>query len=82
MGPEGAASPDDEGDMMSIKDKISHAAEEVAGKAKKSVGKATGDRDLEAQGATDEAVAKGKRIVDQVKDSAVHTVAKIKKIAK
>lgn len=67
---------------MGIKDKISHAADEVAGKAKKTVGKVTGDRDLEAHGAADETVAKGKRIVEQVKDSAVHTVAKIKKIAK
>jgi uncharacterized protein YjbJ (UPF0337 family) len=67
---------------MGIKEKISHAADEVAGKAKKTVGKVTGDRDLEAQGAADETVAKGKRIVEQVKDSATQTAAKIKKIAK
>ena len=67
---------------MGIKDKISNAADEVAGKAKKTVGKVTGDRDLEAQGAVDETVAKGKRIVEQVRDSAAQTVQKIKKIAK
>ena len=67
---------------MGIGDKISNAAEEAAGKAKRTIGRVTGNRDLEAEGAADQTVAKGKKIVEKVKDSGARAVKKIKKIAK
>ena len=66
---------------MGIKDKVANAAAEVAGKAKKTIGRVADDPDLEARGAAEETVAKGKRIVEQVNDSAEQTATKIRKIA-
>ena len=78
---EGPPPQTSEGETMGIKDKVANAAAEVAGKAKKTIGRVADDPDLEARGAAEETVAKGKRIVEQVKDSAEQTATKIRKIA-
>ena len=67
---------------MGIGDKISNAAEEAAGKAKETVGRVSGKRRLEAEGAVEQLAAKGKKVVEHVKDSATHAVEEIKKITK
>ena len=54
---------------MAMGDKIKHAGEEAAGKVKEATGKATGDRDLQAEGKTDQAVAEVKQTGDKAKDA-------------
>ena len=53
---------------MALDDKIKNAAENLAGKAKEAVGKATGDERLEAEGKTDQTGAKLKQTGEDVKD--------------
>ena len=55
---------------MSIGDKAKHKAEEVAGTGKESTGKATGNRDLEAEGQKDQTAAHTKQAGEKVKDAA------------
>lgn len=55
---------------MGIKEKLSHATEDVAGKVKESVGRATEDRDLEAQGQADQASSHVKKAGENVKAAA------------
>lgn len=55
---------------MAMGDKIKHAAEDVAGKAKEAAGKATGNEDLEARGQADQAGASAKKAGDNVADAA------------
>lgn len=55
--------PDDE-------DRAEHKGEELRGKLKEGVGKATGDDRLERQGQTDQASSKAKQAGDDVKDAA------------
>ena len=50
-------------------DKIKHAAEEVAGQAKETAGKVTGDRNLEESGAREKDEAKMKKAGDKVSDA-------------
>lgn len=47
-----------------------HKGEELRGKLKEGVGKATGDDRLERQGQTDQASSKAKQAGDDVKDAA------------
>lgn len=54
---------------MGLGDKISNKAEELKGHGKEHAGKATGDRDLEAEGKGDQASAKVKGAVEDVKDA-------------
>lgn len=54
---------------MGIGDKISNAAEDVAGKAKEATGKATGDRDMESEGQVDQSKADLKQAGEKVKDA-------------
>lgn len=54
---------------MGIGDKISNAAEDMAGKAKEATGKATGDRDMEAEGQVDQSKADLKQAGEKVKDA-------------
>lgn len=54
---------------MGIGDKISNAAEDLAGKAKEATGKATGDRDTEAEGRADQSKADLKQAGEKVKDA-------------
>ncbi|MET3803600.1 uncharacterized protein YjbJ (UPF0337 family) [Nakamurella sp. UYEF19] len=61
---------------MSIGDKIQHAAEEGAGKAKEVAGKVTGNEDLQAEGQGDQAKANVKQAGDKVGDAAKDIVGK------
>lgn len=54
---------------MGLGDKISNKTEELKGQGKENVGKATGDRDLEAEGKGDQASGKLKGAVEDVKDA-------------
>jgi uncharacterized protein YjbJ (UPF0337 family) len=54
---------------MSGTDKLSNKAEELAGKGKESLGEATGDRDLQAEGEKDQAKGNLKQAGEKVKDA-------------
>jgi uncharacterized protein YjbJ (UPF0337 family) len=54
---------------MSTGDKIDNKAEELGGKAKEGVGKATGDHELENQGKLDQAKGNLKQAGEKVKDA-------------
>jgi uncharacterized protein YjbJ (UPF0337 family) len=54
---------------MGTDDKLSNKGEELRGKAKESVGRATGDEELEAQGRGDQAKADIKQAGEKVKDA-------------
>ena len=53
---------------MSTGDKIDNKAEDVAGKVKEGVGKATDDEKLETEGKTDQASASVKQAGEKIKD--------------
>jgi uncharacterized protein YjbJ (UPF0337 family) len=57
-----------EGDAMGTGDKIDNKAEDVAGKVKEGVGKATDDERLESEGKTDQASASVKQAGEKIKD--------------
>lgn len=61
---------------MGLDDKIDHKAEDLGGKTKEGVGKATGDEQLEAEGRTDQASSEVKQAGDKVKDAAKKIVGK------
>ena len=52
------------------KDQIKGAAKDMKGSVKESVGKATGDRDMEAEGAADKTMGKVQKGVGDLKDAA------------
>ena len=54
---------------MGIDDKIEHAGEQAAGKAKEAAGKATDDEELRAEGKTDQSKADLKQAGDKIKDA-------------
>jgi uncharacterized protein YjbJ (UPF0337 family) len=54
---------------MGFSDKIENAAEELKGKAKEAIGKATDDDDLEAEGEADEFGSNLKQAGEDVKDA-------------
>jgi uncharacterized protein YjbJ (UPF0337 family) len=54
---------------MSATDKIKNAMEDVEGKAKEALGKATGDRQTEAEGQADQSRADLKKAGENVKDA-------------
>jgi uncharacterized protein YjbJ (UPF0337 family) len=54
---------------MGIDDKIENAAEDLTGKAKEAVGKATGNERLEAEGDVDQVKAGVKKAGEDVKDA-------------
>lgn len=54
---------------MSAVDKIKNAAEDVAGKAKEALGKATDNKDLEAEGHKDQTKSSLKDAGENVKDA-------------
>lgn len=68
---------------MGVGDKIQNKAEEVGGQAKEAVGDATGNEQLQAEGAADQAGAKlkqaGESVVDGVKDTIEDAKAAFKK---
>jgi uncharacterized protein YjbJ (UPF0337 family) len=49
-------------------DKIDNTAEDVTGKVKEGVGKATDDEQLESEGKTDQAAASVKKAGEKIKD--------------
>lgn len=53
---------------MSAMDKMKNKAEELAGQGKEAAGKATGNRDLEAEGHADQAAGNAKQAGEKVKD--------------
>jgi uncharacterized protein YjbJ (UPF0337 family) len=57
---------------MGLDDKLGNAAEDAGGKAKEALGRGTGDRDLEAEGKTDQASSDLKQAGEKVKDAFKH----------
>ena len=55
---------------MGTQDKASNKLQDVKGKVKETVGKATGDEDLENEGKTDQVKASVKDVGEKVKDAA------------
>lgn len=53
---------------MGLEDKIKGAAQEAKGKIKQSVGDATDDRSMQAEGLKDEVVGKARKAAEDVKD--------------
>lgn len=60
---------------MATENKIANAVDGLAGKAKEAVGKASGDKDIEAEGRRDQAESKVKQAGENIKD-AVRAVTK------
>ncbi|NGP05271.1 CsbD family protein [Rhodococcus sp. 14C212] len=56
--------------MADFIDKAKHKAEDVSGQAKEGAGRATGDRDLEAEGRGDQASSGLKQAGDKISDAA------------
>lgn len=54
---------------MGLDDKIENKAQEVAGHVKEGVGKATDDKDLQAEGEKDQAAGNLKQAGEKVKDA-------------
>ena len=54
---------------MGTDDKIDNKAEELGGKAKEGLGRATGDEQLEAEGHGDQAASNLKQAGEKVKDA-------------
>ncbi|KWX22566.1 MULTISPECIES: CsbD family protein [Mycolicibacterium] len=54
---------------MGTNDKISNKLDDVAGKAKEGVGRATGDRDTENEGKLDQAKSNLKDAGEKIKDA-------------
>lgn len=54
---------------MGLDDKIRNKVEDVSGKGKEATGRATGDRDLEAEGKGDQAKSDLKQAGEKVKDA-------------
>ncbi|KUM32071.1 MULTISPECIES: CsbD family protein [Micrococcaceae] len=55
---------------MGLGDKFKNKAQEASGKVKESVGDATNNEDLQAEGVKDQAAAKTKQAGEAVKDAA------------
>jgi len=54
---------------MGLDDKIKNAAQDIAGKAKEAVGKATDNDKLQAEGKADQVKADAKKAGEDVKDA-------------
>jgi uncharacterized protein YjbJ (UPF0337 family) len=54
---------------MGLADKAKNTAQDVAGKAKETVGKATGDKDLQGEGKGDQAKSSLKKAGENIKDA-------------
>ena len=57
---------------MSGLDKAKNAVQDAGGEAKEAAGKATGDRDTQAEGKTDQTKADVKNAGEKVKDAVKH----------
>jgi uncharacterized protein YjbJ (UPF0337 family) len=58
----------DKENAMSLADKAKHKAEELMGKGKEAIGRATGDDELTTEGKIDQAKGKLKQAGDKIKD--------------
>jgi uncharacterized protein YjbJ (UPF0337 family) len=63
---------------MGLEDKARHTSETMRGKAKNAVGRAKGDKDMEAEGKVEEMLGHLKQAGEQVKD-AIHSVTEERK---
>jgi len=54
--------------LMSGTDKMKNKSEETTGKAKESLGKATGDDDMRAEGKADQSKGSAKQAGEKIKD--------------
>ena len=54
---------------MGLDDKIENAAEQMQGKGKEAAGRASDDRDLEAEGRADQSKADVKQAGEKIKDA-------------
>ncbi len=57
---------------MSATDKIKNKIDDMGGKGKQGLGRATGDKDIEAEGRTDQSKADIKDAGEKVKDAFKH----------
>jgi uncharacterized protein YjbJ (UPF0337 family) len=57
---------------MGLDDKIDNKSEDLRGKAKETVGRATDDEDLEAQGRADQSKSDIKQAGEKIKDAFKH----------
>jgi uncharacterized protein YjbJ (UPF0337 family) len=57
---------------VSFTDKVKNQVESLTGKGKEKVGEATGDKDLQAEGGTDQAKGDLKQAGEKVKDAFKH----------
>ena len=57
---------------MGLNDKIDNKSEDLGGKLKEGVGRATGDEELEAQGRGDQAKSDIKQAGEKIKDAFKH----------
>jgi uncharacterized protein YjbJ (UPF0337 family) len=64
---------------MGLKDKAENKVDELKGQGKESVGRASDDRDLEAEGRADQTGAKVKNAGEHVKDAAQDVKEGVKK---
>jgi uncharacterized protein YjbJ (UPF0337 family) len=67
---------------MSALDKAKNAAEDLGGKAKETVGKATDDKSLQAEGAVDQAIAHAKDVGEKVEDTIKDVAEKVEDVIK
>ncbi len=58
----------DKENAMSFADKVRHKAEELKGKGKEVMGRATGDDELKVEGKTDQAKGRLKQAGEKIKD--------------
>lgn len=54
---------------MGLKDKAENSTEDLGGKAKDKLGNATDNKDLKAEGKTDQGKAKAKKTGEDIKDA-------------
>jgi uncharacterized protein YjbJ (UPF0337 family) len=64
---------------MGADDKMRNKAEEVGGKVKEGVGRASGDEDLTAEGQADQTGSKVKQAGEKIKDAAKNVKDAIKR---
>jgi uncharacterized protein YjbJ (UPF0337 family) len=67
--PEASGTPHREGSTVSAEDKVNNTAETAKGKVKEGVGKATGNKSLEAEGHADQAKGNLKQAGEKIKDA-------------
>ncbi|MGT2755859.1 CsbD family protein [Streptococcus ovuberis] len=61
-----------------MSEKFDAKLDQLKGSAKEVIGKATGDAELESEGLVEKTIAKGKEIVEDVKDAATGAINAVK----